>query len=62
MWFTVTASNYERGMAVIENIERRAGITVKHMPAEKCFKLNVSFSHALPENRFKDHESLHNKV
>jgi DNA-binding Lrp family transcriptional regulator len=43
MWFTLTASSNEEALRTMQELEIRLGLNIINMPAQKVFKINVSF-------------------
>jgi DNA-binding Lrp family transcriptional regulator len=43
IWFTITAESKEKVFELIEKIERQTGTSIVNMPAQKIYKIKVSF-------------------
>jgi DNA-binding Lrp family transcriptional regulator len=43
MWFTLTAPSYEEVLEIIEQLENLLGLKINNMPAQKVYKIKVSF-------------------
>lgn len=44
MWFTLTMPAYEETMMVLRELETSVGLNIINMPAEKVYKIKVSFN------------------
>ncbi|NLB88933.1 MAG: Lrp/AsnC family transcriptional regulator [Syntrophomonadaceae bacterium] len=42
IWFTLTASSYEKAMEILKKIENEANIKVYSMPSKKMYKIRVA--------------------
>lgn len=43
IWFTLTMPSYEEAMTVLRELEAALGLNIISMPAEKVYKIKVSF-------------------
>lgn len=44
MWFTLTMPSYEETVSILQELETSVGLNIISMPAEKVYKIKVSFN------------------